>query len=68
LNERKCEHDSDRHAESGDGKGDEPAKDFPLGRGLIFPKLKREGDRFLPAFDYPKSFLQQEKFERELLL
>ena len=42
-------------------------KEFPLGRGLIFPKLKRDGERFVPALVYPKSFSQQEKFERDLL-
>jgi hypothetical protein len=42
-------------------------KDFPLGRGLIFPKLKTDGERFLPELVYPKSFSKQEKFERELL-
>jgi hypothetical protein len=42
-------------------------KNFPLGRGLIFPKLKQDGERFLRSLVYPKSFSKQEKFERELL-
>jgi hypothetical protein len=42
-------------------------KDFPLGRGLIFPKLKQDGERFLPELVYPKSFSKQDKFECDLL-
>jgi len=35
---------------------------FPLGRGLIFPSIRKEGDRYLPEAIYPESFSQQEKF------
>lgn len=42
-------------------------KDFPLGRGLIFPKLKKKGDHFTRELVYPDSFSSQEKFTRELI-
>jgi len=35
---------------------------FPLGRGLIFPHLKKAGDRYLPELVYPASFNDQSKF------
>lgn len=40
--------------------------DFPLGRGLIFPKLKREGGRYLRELVYPDHFREQEKFKLTL--
>lgn len=39
---------------------------FPLGRGLIFPQLKKSGDRYLAELEYP-SFSDQPKFQAELL-
>lgn len=35
---------------------------FPLGRGLIFPTIKKEGNRYLPEILYPETFSQQPKF------
>ncbi|MBU1936046.1 hypothetical protein KKG05_01480, partial [bacterium] len=46
---------------------EERTKDFPLGRGLIFPKLKKQGDCFTRELIYPDSFSAQEKFTRELI-
>lgn len=40
---------------------------FPLGRGLIFPQLKKSGDRYLSELEYPKSFADQPKFRMQLL-
>ncbi len=40
--------------------------DFPHGRGLIFPRLKREGDYYLRELTYPDSFSDQVKFNLEL--
>jgi hypothetical protein len=40
---------------------------FPLGRGLIFPQLKRHGDRYLAELEYPASFSAQSKFTATLL-
>jgi hypothetical protein len=42
------------------------AATFPLGRGLIFPHLKRRGDRYLPELEYPASFNDQTKFAAAL--
>jgi hypothetical protein len=39
---------------------------FPLGRGLIFPQLKKSGDRYLAELEY-LSFTDQPKFRAELL-
>ena len=39
---------------------------FPLGRGLIFPQLKKSGDRYLAELEYP-SFGDQTKFQAALL-
>ncbi len=47
---------------------EERTKDFPLGRGLIFPKLKKDGDRFTRELVYPDSFSAQDKFARELIV
>ncbi len=41
--------------------------DFPLGRGLIFPRLKKDGDKYFAEFEYPESFSDQIKFNLELL-
>lgn len=41
-------------------------KRFPLGRGLIFPHLKKAGDRYLAELEYPASFDDQAKFTAEL--
>lgn len=46
---------------------EERTRDFPLGRGLIFPKLRREGDRFTRDLVYPASFSAQDKFTQGLL-
>ncbi len=40
---------------------------FPLGRGLIFPQLKKAGDRYLAELEYPASFSDQVKFKAALL-
>lgn len=40
-------------------------QNFPLGRGLIFPRLKKDGDTYLPELEYT-SFSDQPKFEYEL--
>lgn len=36
---------------------------FPLGRGLIFPRIKRDGSRYLPELAYPESFNAQERYK-----
>ena len=36
--------------------------DFPLGRGLIFPRLARENGRYLRQLIYPEEFSDQPKF------
>lgn len=36
--------------------------DLPLGRGLIFPALKRTGDTYMPELVYPANFSEQSKF------
>jgi hypothetical protein len=40
---------------------------FPLGRGLIFPQLKKSGDRYLPELEYPATFRDQPKFQARLV-
>jgi hypothetical protein len=40
---------------------------FPLGRGLLFPSLKREGDHYLPQLEYPSSFSGQPRYNARLL-
>lgn len=45
---------------------EERTKDFPLGRGLIFPTLKKDGDRYLAELEYP-GFNDQPKFGIEML-
>ena len=39
---------------------------FPLGRGLIFPRLKHSGDRYYAELEYPVTFSEQSKFRAEL--
>ena len=39
---------------------------FPLGRGLIFPSLKKESGKYLPMLEYPTEFSEQPKFRAEL--
>jgi hypothetical protein len=39
---------------------------FPLGRGLIFPRLKTSGDKYLAELEYPADFNNQPKFKAEL--
>ncbi|MBU0509646.1 hypothetical protein KKH27_12535 [bacterium] len=39
---------------------------FPLGRGLIFPQIKKAGDRYLRELEYPASFVDQPKFHAAL--
>lgn len=36
--------------------------DFPLGRGVIFPRLKKTGDRYTAELEYPERFTDQAKF------
>lgn len=40
---------------------------FPLGRGLIFPRLKRDGDRYAAELEYPSSFIDQPRYSSRLL-
>jgi hypothetical protein len=40
---------------------------FPLGRGLIFPQLKKDGNRYTATLEYPASFNDQAKFNLSLL-
>ncbi len=40
---------------------------FPLGRGLIFPQIKRAGDRFQRELLYPETFVNQPKFRAKLI-
>lgn len=40
---------------------------IPLGRGLIFPQLKKEGDRYLGELVYSDEFSDQPKFQADLL-
>lgn len=37
--------------------------DFPLGRGLIFPSLKKDNSAYYPVLEYPEKFSDQEKFK-----
>ncbi len=39
---------------------------LPLGRGLIFPKLKMKDGKYLAELEYPAEFSDQEKFKAEL--
>ncbi|MFC2170555.1 hypothetical protein ACFLQJ_01090 [Calditrichota bacterium] len=41
--------------------------DFPLGRGLIFPSLKKDDDHYLSELEYPEHFSDQAKFNRDLM-
>jgi hypothetical protein len=40
---------------------------FPLGRGLIFPQLKKVNGRFMAELEYPVTFSDQNKFNLSLL-
>jgi hypothetical protein len=40
---------------------------FPLGRGLIFPRLKRDGERYLPELEYADRFSEQARYQARLL-
>ncbi|MBU1636804.1 hypothetical protein KKC97_03980 [bacterium] len=40
---------------------------FPLGRGLIFPRLKRDGERYLAELEYPEHFIDQPRYQARLL-
>ncbi|MCB2197909.1 hypothetical protein KQI63_00795 [bacterium] len=46
---------------------EERTADFPLGRGLVFPKLKKVDGRYTRELVYPHTFSDQEKFSLELL-
>lgn len=39
---------------------------LPLGRGLIFPRLKKKDGKYLAELEYPAEFSDQEKFKAEL--
>jgi hypothetical protein len=39
---------------------------FPLGRGLIFPQLKKSGEKYVAKLEYPDSFSHQAKFQAAL--
>ncbi len=45
---------------------EERTADFPLGRGLIFPELVRDGDKYKAELEYPE-FRNQSKFTYPLL-
>ncbi len=40
--------------------------DFPLGRGLVFPKLKKDGDKYTRELEYSTEFSGQEKFSLKM--
>ena len=40
---------------------------FPLGRGLIFPRIKRDGERYLNELEYPGTFIDQARYSAKLL-
>jgi hypothetical protein len=42
--------------------------DLPVGTGLVFPRLKQAGGRFLREWDHPPRFEDQPKFSYPLLL
>ncbi len=44
------------------GEVEQRTSDFPLGRGLIFPRFKKAGGKYLKELEYPESFMEQEKF------
>ncbi|MFH0881850.1 MAG: hypothetical protein V2A56_02610 [bacterium] len=46
---------------------DRRTADFPLGRGLIFPRLKKVNGRYTGELDYAAEFSDQEKFSLPLL-
>ena len=46
---------------------EERTADFPLGRGLVFPKLKQVDGHYTRELVYPDTFSEQAKFGLELL-
>lgn len=40
---------------------------FPLGRGLIFPRIKRDGGKYLNELEYPASFVSQARYSARIL-
>lgn len=40
---------------------------FPLGRGLLFPRIKRDGSKYLPELEYPETFAGQARFMAKVL-
>lgn len=40
---------------------------FPLGRGLLFPRLKKSGGIYLRELEYPDSFIKQPRYSARLL-
>ena len=40
---------------------------FPLGRGLIFPRIQREGDHYARKLVYPASFGEQARYAAKIL-
>ncbi len=40
---------------------------FPLGRGLVFPRIKRDGDRYIAQLEYPTTFSGQARYSTGLL-
>jgi len=49
------------------GEIEERTADFPLGRGLIFPRLKKVDGRYTRVLEYPETFSEQVKFNLALL-
>lgn len=45
---------------------DRRTSELPLGRGLIFPQLEKEGNRFLPESSYVSKFYRQPVFKHTL--
>ncbi|MBN1265270.1 MAG: hypothetical protein JXA25_07240 [Anaerolineales bacterium] len=45
---------------------DQRTSELPLGRGLIFPQLEKEGNRFLPESSYVSKFYRQPVFKHTL--
>lgn len=46
---------------------DERTADFPLGRGLVFPQLKKVDGKYTGEVEYPEKFSDQDKFSLNLL-
>lgn len=45
---------------------DERTSMLPLGRGLIFPQMEKDGDRYTARLRYPGSFSKQPLFQKKL--